>query len=789
MVGIAVDSSGNAYITGTTNSSMFPVTGSAFNQTFGGNGDGFITKLNPSGSSLVYSTFIGGSDADICTDIAVDSDGNAYVTGFTGSNDFPTTSGAYNQTFGGIVDGFITKLNPTGSSLIYSTYLGGSGYEYGNDIAVDGNRSAYVTGYTYSDSFPTSSGAYSRTFAGNEDAFVTKLNPSGSSLDYSTYLGGWYIDVGHSIAVDSGGNAYVTGYTYSNDFPTTNGAYNQTFGDQGYQDAFVTKLNPSGSSLVYSTYLGGQSVDHGYGVAVDKGGNTYVTGVTHSGDFPTTANAYNRTFRGTGDVFISKLNPAGSSLMYSTYLGSPGEDVGFDIAADNSSNVYVTGFTYSNNFPTTPGAYNRSYGGGGYDAFVAKLTPGPARTVSQVFVFPYGYLPTGTPVTAVFRINVVGLYPSEGEEQFFTDLDHPNWTYTVVVNGVENLRPVIEGSSMTINGFELSYRPSDVVSVHVTLQGDAPMMDPPLTNFTVVKIQSTDGYDVVPGSVVTVEGQNAATHPPVTDFTATPTSGIAPLGVFFQDISTNYPSSWNWSFGDGTWSNYSGMDRRNPIHTYSVKGTYTVSLTTANAMGSNSASKTGYVTVTDSATRIGVYQNGIWYLDNDGSGSWNAGDRAYSFGAPGGTNVTGDWNGDGKGTKIGIYKDGVWYLDWNGNGAWDEGTDRVDYFGAPGWTHVTGDWNATGKTCIGVTNGQQWYLDWNGNGAWDPATDVEYNFGAPGWTPVLGDWDGNGKTKIGVTNGQQWYLDRNGNGAWDNGIDYAYSFGAPGWMSVPGDWN
>ena len=409
MVGIAVDSSGNAYITGTTNSSIFPVTGSAFNQTFSGNGDGFITKLNPSGSSLVYSTFIGGSDADICSHIAVDSNGNAYVTGYTGSNDFPTTSGAYNQTFGGIVDGFITKLNPTGSSLIYSTYLGGSGYEYGNDIAVDGNRSAYVTGYTYSDSFPTSSGAYSRTFAGNEDAFISKLNPSGSSLDYSTYLGGWHIDVGHSIAVDSGGNAYVTGYTYSNDFPTTSGTYNQTFGDQGYQDAFVTKLNPSGSSLVYSTYLGGQSVDHGYGVAVDKGGNTYVTGVTHSGDFPTTANAYNRTFSGTGDVFISKLNPAGSSLLFSTYLGCPGEDVGLDIAADNSSNVYVTGFTYSNNFPTTPGAYNRSYGGGGYDAFVAKLTPGPARTVSQVYVFPYGYLPTGTPVTAVFTDQCGGI--------------------------------------------------------------------------------------------------------------------------------------------------------------------------------------------------------------------------------------------------------------------------------------------------------------------------------------------------------------------------------------------
>ncbi|MCX6376704.1 MAG: hypothetical protein NTU88_11845, partial [Armatimonadetes bacterium] len=182
-------------------------------------------------------------------------------------------------------------------------------------------------------------------------------------------------------------------------------------------------------------------------------------------------------------------------------------------------------------------------------AFVVKLNTGPARTVSPVLVTPYGYLPKGTPVTAVFTINVAGVYPSGGEEQLFTDLYHPNWTYTIIVNGVENLRPVMEGSTLIISGFELSYRASDVVSVHVTLKGAAPTLQPPVTNFTVVKIQTMNN-DVVPGSVVTVEAQTTATNPPVTDFTGSPTSGTAPLTVSYTDSSSNNPTGWAWFFGD-----------------------------------------------------------------------------------------------------------------------------------------------------------------------------------------------------------------------------------------------
>jgi len=361
--GIAVDSSGNAYVTGLTFSTDFP-TQNAFQRRFGGANDVFVTKLNSSGS-LVYSTYLGGSDMDWGCGIAVDSSGNAYVTGWTWSADFPTQN-AFQRRFGGANDAFVTKLNSSGS-LVYSTYLGGSRPDWGYGIAVDSSGNAYVTGRTLSTDFPTRN-AFQRTFGGGGDfdAFVTKLNPSGS-LVYSTYLGGSGGDRGHGIAVDSSGNAYVTGETYSTDFPTKN-AFQRTFG--GEWDAFVTKLNPSGS-LVYSTYLGGSGDDEGYGIAVDSSGNAYVTGLTDSTDFPTTQNAFQRTF--IGDAFVTKLNPSGS-LVYSTYLGGSGMDWGRGIAVDSSGNAYVTGETYSPDFPTK-NAFQRTYGYGGgiWDVFVTKL--------------------------------------------------------------------------------------------------------------------------------------------------------------------------------------------------------------------------------------------------------------------------------------------------------------------------------------------------------------------------------------------------------------------------------
>jgi hypothetical protein len=332
--------------------------------------------------------------------IAVDNSGNAYVTGVTDSSDLPTTASAYDRTFGGgRYDAYVTKVNAAGSSLLYSTFLGGSDNDYGYGIAVDNTGNAYVTGGTFSPDFPTTSGAYNQTPGGWGDVFVTKLNPAGSSLVYSTFIGGWSTEGGYSIAVDNSGNAYVTGSTSSSDFPTTSGTYNQTYG--GSWDAFVTKLNPAGSSLVYSTFLGESGGDQGNSIVVDLIGTPYVTGYTESSDFPTSGSAYNKTYGGSGDAFVTKLTQPMTSLYYSTFLGGSGIDEGSSIAVDGSDFAYVTGDTYSSDFPTTSGAYNQTFGGGS-DAFVAKFTmvhgdrAGVFRPSNHMF-----YLKNGTKTTSV----------------------------------------------------------------------------------------------------------------------------------------------------------------------------------------------------------------------------------------------------------------------------------------------------------------------------------------------------------------------------------------------------
>jgi len=380
----------NAYVTGGTSSADFPTTRGAFDRTLGGDSDAFVTKLNASGSAPVYSTYLGGSSADAGNGIAVDTRGRAYVTGSTQSADFPTTPGAFDRTFnGGFNDAFVTKLNASGSSLIYSTFLGGTGSDDGLGIAVRDDN-AYVTAPTSSADFPTTRGAFDRTFnGGRSDAFVTKLNASGSSLIYSTFLGGTGDDFGSDIAVDGRGRAYVTGDIEegSRDYPTTPGAFDTTGGGE-VGDAIVTKLNATGSALVYSTFLGGTNFfdgqaagsDFGLGIAV-RDDNAYVTGETVSSDFPTTPGAFDTTFNGGGDAFVTKLNASGSALVYSTFLGS---GRGSDIAVDGRGRAYVTGGTASADFPTTPGAFDTTFNGGG--AFVTKLNASGSALVYSTFL-------------------------------------------------------------------------------------------------------------------------------------------------------------------------------------------------------------------------------------------------------------------------------------------------------------------------------------------------------------------------------------------------------------------
>jgi hypothetical protein len=376
--GIAVDANGSAYVTGDTFSPDFPTTAGAFDPTFNGVADAFVTKLNPAGSALVYSTFLGGSLFDAGLGIAVDGSGNAFVTGQTFSPDFPTTPGSFDPTFNfGGDDGFVTKLNAAGSALIYSTFLGGSSRDNGVEIDVDSTGSAYTGGNTGSVDFPTTPGAFDPTYNGGQyDAFVTKLNPAGSALVYSTFLGGGSRDDGRGIAVDLSGRAHLSAETSSPDYPTTPGAFDPTY--NGATDASVTKLNAAGSALVYSTFLGGSSLDGSAlnaltpKIAVDRDARAYVTGATSSVDYPTTPGAFQPVIAGALDAFVTKLNSAGSALVYSTYLGGSLDDSGLAIAVDHTRKAHISGFTESLDFPTTPGAFDRTYNGAA-DVFVTKF--------------------------------------------------------------------------------------------------------------------------------------------------------------------------------------------------------------------------------------------------------------------------------------------------------------------------------------------------------------------------------------------------------------------------------
>ena len=331
--------------------------------------------------ALSYSTFLGGSDSDTGYGVAVDPEGNVYVTGSTGSVDFPTAS-PYQASAAGDFDVFVAKLNAAGTALVYSTYLGGSGFDRGTAIAVDSAGNAYVTGMTASNNFPTSSAAFQKTFGDGtcgtvlcSDAFVTKLDPTGATLLYSTYLGGGDADFGQGIAIDAAGNAYVTGSTLSTNFPT---AAPLQAAKAGESDAFLAKLKPDGTGLVYSTYLGGADGDFGQAVAVDSAGNAYLTGYTFSSDFPT-HNPLQSTNAGLADVFVTEVNSAGAALVYSTYLGGSEIDRAYALAVDGSGNAYVTGDTVSSDFPLKD-AFQPVMGSGTCDgvpcpdAFVAKLS-------------------------------------------------------------------------------------------------------------------------------------------------------------------------------------------------------------------------------------------------------------------------------------------------------------------------------------------------------------------------------------------------------------------------------
>ena len=409
---VAVDGAGNVYIAGVTDSYDLPATPGVIQPSFGGastniryfQGDVFVAKFSPLGA-ISYVTYLGGSADDAATAIAVDAAGNAYITGATSSSNFPTTPGVVQPHLKGsggnacisFGDAFIAKLNPTGTQLLYSTYLGGSRDDFANAIAIDAQGDAYIAGATLSTDFPVVN-AVQGTFKGTGgepgrpscngsplfdggDAFVAKLNPAATTVLFATYLGGSQDDVATAISLDPSGNIYVGGFTLSPDFPVTSGAYQTRYGGAEQQnefflfgDAFVAKLNAGGGSLAYATYLGGAGDDAVFGMTADKAGTVYLTGSTSSQSFPVTSGAVQNRYGGyvflplqieqnLGDAFAARLDSKGATLLYATYLGGSGNDAGSAIAVDPSGLIYITGMTDSTDFPVTSNAMQSVFGG------------------------------------------------------------------------------------------------------------------------------------------------------------------------------------------------------------------------------------------------------------------------------------------------------------------------------------------------------------------------------------------------------------------------------------------
>ncbi len=695
--------------------------------------------------ALFYSTYLGGSGYEEVYGIAVDGSGNAYVTGYTESTDFPTTSGAHSTSYnGGLRDAFITKVNSTGTALFYSTYLGGSFSDRAGGIAVDGSGNAYVTGYTESTDFPTTSGAFDTSHNGGDDAFITKLNSTGSVLSYSTYLGGSDNDWCDGIAVDGSGNAYVTGGAYSSDFPAA-------LEHQGSSDAFITKVNSTGSALLYSLFRGGSGQDVGLGIAIDDAGSAYITGDTRSVDFPTTLGAYDTGLNGNYDVFITKVNSTCTAVLYSTYLGGSHEDRAEGIAIDVSGNVYVTGYTYSPDFPTTPGAYDTSNGGSD-DAFITKLNSAGSALAYSTFLGGSGWdegrgiaideagnaYITGATNTSDFPTTSGAFDTSHngGDDAFITKLNSTGsaLSYSTFLGGNSN----DWGDGIEIDGDG---------NVYVT--GETSSADFPTT---------PEAYDTSynGGIGAFIAKISFPLHFPIFD-------GHDFNGNDKSDISVFRPSNGRWylrGIGSYIWGaagdipvngDYNGDGKTDIAVWRPSNGRWYIKGIAGSVWGTAGDIPVpgNYNGDVNGKTEIAVWRpsNGRWYIKGVGG---------YVWGTGGDIPVPGDYNGDGK-TEIAVWRssNGRWYIKGAAGAVW----------GVAGDIPVPADYNGDGKTDIAVwrpSNGR-WYIKGVGGVVWGGSGDI----------PTPGDYNGDGKTDIAVwrpSNGR-WYIRGIGGYVWGTGGD------------------
>ncbi len=809
--GIAVNPFGTAvYIVGTTASKTFPIlpVAGGYTQAISGSSDAFIAKFNTFNGALLYSSYLGGGKDEGGTGITVDAIGNIYVTGYTTSlfpTAFPVTgSNVYQPNLSGGIDAFVVKFDPAWI-MQYSTYFGGSKDDKGTAIAVDTAGSIYITGSTASTNLNTP-WAFGKTLGGSGDAFVAKFAPDSTNpLVYSTYLGGSGLDSGASIAVDSQSYVYVTGSTASSNFPVTPGVFGAQNGGGG--DAFITKIHPTGDVLIYSSYLGGSSLDSGAGIALAVNSSTgeiytYVTGATASANFPVTPGAFSKARGGAQDAFVAMINADFSKVLYATYLGGlnnsdsgagiaidlPGRIVndGFD-GANYMYGVYIAGSTASSDFPVTMGSYDTTINSSSSDAFITKLGTAPVDLRVKLVC----------PATGSSGISMSCTVEAYNDGTVLPPIPAPATTFTVTVPSTVSFGTYPTDCSVVMTTMTCSVgvlfpgvspvtklftiTPTLPGSITITAQVAAAINDENTINNSTRQTVSIDKQSY--GLVVTSTGTGNVTSSP--SGINCGGGGIICSANFTDDASVILTATPTYFIG---WSG-------------ACSGTAPTCVLTINTAKSVAATFTTIATV-------GVFRAGSWFLDTDAKGLWDGCQQSGgldlclfdAFGTTGDLPASGNWGGGTK-RSVGVLRPstGEWFIDRNGNHQWDGcGTDGCySGFGAPGDLPVAGDWSGTGFAKIGVFRNGAWSLDYNGNGKWDGCgIDLCLNFGLPGDLPVAGNWDGGLKTGIGVFRSGTWYLDYNGNGKWDGcqqdgGLDLCLfnSFGIQGDLPAAGDWN
>jgi hypothetical protein len=686
--------------------------------------------------AIVFSGYFGGSSQSTITGVAVNSYYNTIAVGWTIGTDLPATGGAKPHNAGG-VDAFVAGFSPAGGSLVFCTYLGGSGDDRAFGVAVDASNNTYVTGQTSSVNFPVVGGVQSK-LKGARDAFVAKLNPAGNALVYSTYLGGTGVDLGNAIVVDpANGSAIVIGDTNSTNMPVTTGTFQAEPG--GGQDAFVAKLAPNGGTITWLTYFGGSSAEHGAALRQDAAGAVFVAGSTSSVNFPILQGSQPH-LGGGQDGFVAKLASDGKSIVFSTYLGGSGGTAGAPegvnaVSLASHGSLMVAGTTSSADFPVTPPVWQTTFGGGQTDGFVVRLDPDTGNMLRATFVGGSGddaiTAMTTDPYTNFFWItgytsstdfisrNAAQPANGGGMDAFIARLGFSGVLYASYLGGTGN---------DSANAIAIDF----------------------MTNIVVGGSTSSSNFPVA-GSV----GRNQG---------AALTSFVTRLAPNFNLCVASPPAFYFDVWHD---TGYNGPN------------------ITLNTASFGAAGDIPLIGDWDGSgvKRIGVFRNGLWILDLNGNGVLDLADKAVQFGKGGDIPVLGDWNGTGR-VKLGLFRQGTFILDLSGHltGTPTGLSDVTIPFGLPGDLPVVADWSGSGVTRAGVFRNGQWLIDFSGT----QSINKTYTYGQAGDIPVVGDWISSGlSNQIGVYRHGTWVLNVTGNNSMAAGQqDLTFGFGSAGYIPI-----